>query len=393
MTLLLPSKYPILTYMNKPPKILYLITLSEWGGAQKYVFDLAYNLKSSYDISVACGGDKNGRLFQKLTAAKIKNFHLPHLVRDVSPYHDLAAFLEIIKLIKKIKPDIVHLNSSKIGALGAIAAKLCGVKKIIYTVHGLVLNEPLSRPKKTFYWFSEWLSGFFKTHFICVSEYDKISLLKYHLAPAQKVSVIYNGIDFDNSDALDKKTSREKLAAYHVNQQDFLIGAIANLYPTKGLIYLIESAAKICKNFPFAKFIIIGEGRERKKLSQFIAYYQLENRVILAGEIPNAKNYLSAFDIFVLPSVKEGLAYTLIEALGAGLPIITTIVGGNPEIIINKTTGLLIPARNPELLAENIINLMGDESLRQRLGAAAKASAQKFSLAKMLTATQKIYNN
>ena len=184
---------------NQPRQLLYLVTLSEWGGAQKYIFDLAANFShQGYVVSVALGGSQNSPLIQKLAKLNIQVYYLKNLQRSVNLYRDWLAFWDIVKLYKKIKPDIIHLNSSKAGSLGAIAAQCCKVKKIIYTVHGLVLNEPLSAAKKAFYWLAEWLSAKFKTHLICVSEFDKQSLLKNKITPAKKITVIHNGIDLNN---------------------------------------------------------------------------------------------------------------------------------------------------------------------------------------------------
>jgi len=131
------------------PKILYLITQSEFGGAQRYIFDLANNLKNDYEIIVAGGGQDE--LFEKLKKINVKNFKLKNLIREINLIKDIFAYWEIKKLIQKIKPDILHLNSSKISVLGAFAGRKAGVKKIIYTVHGFVFNEPMSKWKKLIY--------------------------------------------------------------------------------------------------------------------------------------------------------------------------------------------------------------------------------------------------
>ena len=133
--------------MAKISKILYLITQSEWGGAQRYIFDLATNLPlNRYEISVAAGG--NQKLHTKLDEKNIKSYKLKNLVREINPIKDLKAYFEIKRLLKEVKPDILHLNSSKAGIIGAIASKHAGVKKIIYTVHGFVFNEPMPSWKK-----------------------------------------------------------------------------------------------------------------------------------------------------------------------------------------------------------------------------------------------------
>ena len=140
--------------MPQPSKILYIITKSEWGGAQRYVFDLAENFQSKgYQVTVASGFDsgKQNALHTKLDENDIKSYRLKNLVRQISLFKDLAAYFELKKLIRNIKPDVLHLNSSKAGIIGALAGKHAGVKKIVYTVHEFVFNEPLSVWQKMLY--------------------------------------------------------------------------------------------------------------------------------------------------------------------------------------------------------------------------------------------------
>ncbi|HRY63081.1 MAG TPA: glycosyltransferase, partial [Patescibacteria group bacterium] len=217
---------------GQPNKILYLVTLSEWGGAQKYIFDLATNCQGQgLEVVVAAGGEKQGELLSLLTRSNIQSYYLPNLQREINFKKDWRAFFDIIKLIKKVGPTIIHLNSSKAGSLGALAAKLCGVKKIIYTVHGLVLNEPLSRRQRAFYWLSEWFSGQLKNKLICVSEFDRQSIIQHKLADPKKITVIHNGVDPTQLTFWSKSGARIKLAG--ITGQDFpdsdwLVGTIAN---------------------------------------------------------------------------------------------------------------------------------------------------------------------
>ena len=170
-----------------------------------------------------------------------------------------------------------------------------------------------------------------------------------------------------------------------------LIGTIANFYPTKGLSYLIEAAAKLKTKHNF-QIVIIGDGIERTYLESLITKYNLEENIILAGQIPEAAKYLKAFDIFVLPSIKEGLPYAILEAMAAGLPIVATNVGGISEMITDNESGLLVPPKNPEALAEALKKLIDAPELRARLGQnAAATAAAKFSLKEMLKKTRQIY--
>lgn len=372
-------------------KILYLITQSDSGGAQRYVFDLANSLKSHHQVVIAAGLDGSGELFLKAEKAGIEYKKLKYLRRAINPIYDLPALLEIRRLIKSAKPDVIHLNSSKAGALGALAAKLAGVKKIIYTVHGFVFLEPMNILKKQLYVFIEKFSALFKTRLITVSEADRQAGLKYHITKAEKMITIHNGLDFSQLNFLPKDEARKELLKENYSASKVIIGTSANYYATKGLNYLIGAAKKIVQAIPDAYFVLLGDGLERKKLEEQIKVNALEKHFRL-GYQEKAVRYLKAFDLFVLPSVKEGLPYAILEAMAAGLPIVASAVGGITEIIDQNQSGLLVKAKNPELLAKNIIALINDRNLAKNLGEQALANVhKKFSLDEMVKRTEKLY--
>ncbi|MCK4553947.1 glycosyltransferase [Candidatus Parcubacteria bacterium] len=410
--------------INNKKTILYLVTQSELGGAQRYVFDLATNLHQKFDVIIAFGeqgskGELATRLIQAgfLPESEIKSsigpavlreqsqifYTIPHLKRAISPINDLKALIEIIKLIKKIKPDIIHLNSSKISILGSIATIFFKSKignrqsKIIYTVHGWVFNEPMPKWKKLFYKYAEKFTALFKDKIICVSEFDRQTAIKEKICNPKKLTTIHNGIKPINF--LSKDDTRQKLSSIMNKstifnlQSSITIGTIANLYPTKGLEYLVQAIYILITNYQLPiTTIIIGEGEERKNLEDLIAQFNLKSNVILTGKINNAAKLLPAFDIYACSSVKEGLSYTIIEAMQAGLPIVATEVGGNSELIQDYKTGLLTETKNPQMLAEKIQKLINNPELQQKLGANAKQKTrEEFSLEKMVNKTKKIY--
>ncbi len=372
--------------MAKISKILYIVTQSEWGGAQHYIFDLATNLpQEKYEVMVAAGG--NEELYSKLNKHGIKNYKLKHLIREISPLEDIKAYFEIKKLINELKPDVLHLNSSKAGVIGAIAGKHAKVKKIIYTVHGFVFNEPMSNLQKNIYTFAEKFSARYKDKLICVSEFDRQAGIKNKIAPENKLITINNGIE--PIDFLNKVIARQKL---DLPPDKIVIGTIANFYETKGLTYLISAAKEITKQFPDIIFRLIGFGQLEKELKLKIRGLNLQNNFFLS-KVLDAKKYLNAFDIFVLPSIKEGFPYAILEAMRAGLPIVATKVGGIPEMLKNETNGLLVEPFSPSDLATKITRLLKDNVLAVKIGRQAKIDVENyFSLEKMVERTKKIYS-
>src|SRR3989344_9415902 len=385
-------------------KILYLVTQSDFGGAQRYVYDLATNLSENFTIVVA-GGEQGyeGELVKKLNKSGIRYLPLSHLKRVISPWHDWSAFWQIVHLIQTEKPDIVHLNSSKISILGSLAAWWCKVPKIIYTVHGWVFSEDLPLRKKYFYKILEKLTARFKTDIICLSEWEKQNTVRRQIAPAKKISVIYNGIAPINFlSRPEARAQLAKIAGAQIDDQTILIGSIGNLYKKKGYEYLIEAikisnipASPAGRQYPISniKLIIIGSGPEQKNLQLQINNYELQNKIILTGSIGDAAQLLSAFDIYVCSSVKEGLPYSILEAMQASLPIVATNIGAIPEIITNNQNGLLAATQNPGSLAVKIKYLIDNINIAQQLGEQAKKDVkEKFSLEQMIKKTANLYS-
>jgi len=363
-------------------KILYIVTQSEWGGAQRYIFDLATNIQKGqeYTAHVAAGG--NGQLFTLLEQKNIAVTRLKYLTRPISPMADIRAYFELKRLLAHINPDIVHLNSSKAGFLGSLAGSRVGAKKIIYTAHGFVFNEPLPGFQKRLYKEIELASSKRMHKIIAVSEFDRETGIKAGMKQ-EKLVTIHNGIDA-NIQFLGQETARSFLATKIPNYQTAktpLVGCVANFYATKGLDVLIKAMAKID-----ATLIIIGNGSLRSKFEKLIKQLNLKNKVFMPGgteTFSEAAPYLKAFDLFVLPSRKEGLPYTLLEAMAARVPVVATAVGGVPEIITDRQNGYLVNPDNADDLADKI-KLGLQNPLPTSLG-------PDFTLAEMLTKTIQTY--
>lgn len=366
-------------------KIFYAITKGNWGGAQKYVYDLATHLSpEEFSVSVIAG--QPGVLCEKLKTQNIPVYTLESLDRDINLTHDLTAFWELLKILREHKPDILHLNSPKMGLLGVLAGRLAGVKKIIYTSHGWPFLENRNWFSKIFFKTLCWKIILLSHQTICISQTEK-NLVRNWLFVQKKLSVVYNGVE--NINFLDKKLAREKL---NLPETSLVLGVIAELHQNKGLTYLLDAMAEIRKEYPNLLLIIIGEGEERKNLEAQIAYSKLQNQVTLVGNIPNAPTLLPAFDIFVLPSIKEGLPYVILEAGLASLPVIASDVGGIHEVIEPEKTGLLTEAKNVPDLILKIQNLISDPEMQKIYGENLKEKVERdFSLEKMVRETEKLY--
>ena len=378
-------------------KILYCITKSNWGGAQRYVYDLATSLPPDlYNVSVLLGAE--GILAEKLKSAGIKTIILEKLTRDISILKDILVLLKMIKAFHQERPDVIHLNSSKTGFLGALAGRLTHIPKIIFTGHGWAFNEDRSKfEKKIIYWL-HWLTIKLAHKTIAVSEETKKQISK-NTSISNKIIVIKNGIS--EIDFLDKKTAREiivKKLPYDVDPEERLwLGTISELHKNKGLKYIIEAlhiwetSLENKKSLPI--LIIIGDGEHREQLQQKINRYNLQDTIFLIGRVAEAAKYLKAFDIFTLNSITEALPYVILEAGQAGLPIVSSGVGGIPEIIEDMNEGILVRPKEPEEIRKALIFLINNAEKRSILAQNIQKKIQStFSKKDMVFETIKLYN-
>lgn len=300
-------------------KIIFVITKSNWGGAQRYVYDLATALpKDTFDVSVAFG--QPGLLAEKLREAGIATHPIHSLQRDVSLAADIKSFFELVRLFKKEKPDIVHLNSSKAGGIGAFAARLASVHKIIFTAHGWPFWEPRNPVSRALIYFFSWLTAILSHKVIVISKYD-LEIVQKMPFVKNKAILIHNGINFSMS-----------FGSGEIIRTSFptgvkITGTVGELTKNKNQISLIEDAR--WRNDMYVA--IVGEGEDRAYLENKIKEYGLQERVKLFGFMP-ASEVMKGFDIFSLPSLKEGVPYVLLEARAAGLPTEHSGVGGIRDI-------------------------------------------------------------
>lgn len=372
--------------MAKISKIIYVVTQSEFGGAQQYVADLSNSLpRDQFSVSIVAGGD--GLFFSRL-GPDVETHILKHMVREINPHEDILCFFELVALFKKERPDIIHLNSSKAGVIGAFAAKFAGVKKIIYTAHGFVFNEPLPSWKKTFYRVAEWLSGFTKDTIICVSDFDKKTGIDASIAPVDKFITIHNGIAPKTF-----SSAREARAKIGIDESKLVIGTIANFYPSKNLPTLIKAFALIAKKNANLHLVLIGSGEDETIIRNVIDAHNLKQQTsVITNAQTDGAALLPGFTIFVLPSVKEGLPYTIIEAMAAEVPVIATRVGGIPELIEHNKNGLLVEPRNPEALASAIDQLLHNRALCKQFTSVSHSKVSiEFSLEQMIKKTIEVY--
>ncbi len=366
-------------------KILYCVTGAKFGGAVAHVLSL---MRAAVDAghSVALVAAPEPRLMSEARAIGVQVFPNPHFVFRVQPLHDIQALWPVLQAARKFNPDIISAHSTKAGYAARFAGALLG-KKVVFTVHGWPFTEGRGSWLKCLLVFAEWLAAFMTTAIICVSAHDRDLALKYKVAPRHKLVLIHNGVDpAPLLEAKGEKIRRE----FGLGKMPVLV-MVGRLTPAKDPLTLLEACRLLDTEF---KLLVVGDGELRVKAEDFVARNNLSDKVIFTGERNDIPEILAASDILLLDSRWEGLPLIIIEAAMAGLPVITSGVGGIPEIVEDGVTGLIIPPRNPQALADAIRKLLSDAALRRRFGSAARKKAlREFTLERMLTKTFQLYKD
>jgi glycosyltransferase involved in cell wall biosynthesis len=356
------------------PRVLLLITLAEVGGAQTYVASLLPALADRFDVAVAAHGP--GPLRIAAEEAGVRFIPLRHVRRPIRPWRDLAGFVELVRLLRRERPDILHASSSKAGLLGRLAAFTAGVPIRIFTVHGWAFAAHSGLSSWLYRW-ADRLARSFTTVTVCVSESERKAGIRAGTCSAQRTAVIRNGV------------SLEVPRASHDQPRPFLL-SVGRLKAPKDFLTFVRALAALPEEAFDA--LIVGDGPDRPAVEAEIELLGLGNRVRLLGERDDVPALLARADAFVLASRSEGLPVSVLEAMAAELPVVASRVGGVPELVTDGETGFLVPPADPPALAAALRRLVGDRDLRRRLGAVGRVRAEtQFNLNSFRRAHLELY--
>lgn len=358
-------------------RIVLAVTLGEQGGVQSFLFRFALWLRErGHDVILLSGeGDWLERACQKQGLAYRR---LTHMQREIRPFADLRSALELRRVLKDLKPDAIHLNSAKMSILGSCAIRYSKLAtRVVYRIGGWTFLEDISPWKKTLYRELEKLTARWKDVIICVHPGDTDVARGVGIKPRENVITVANGINVAEFDArlLTRDAARRELG---LNEGGRVFGTIANFFPAKNLPAYLEVCALVKKTITDARFVLIGDGRERKNIEDARDRLGLHDSVVLAGARDDASTLLKAFDVFVLPSSKEGMPWTLLEAMAAGIPCVATDVGAARWMLENGRAGWIVPSGDKQALAEAMLDALMNPGMKPLI--ARQAVSERFPL-------------
>jgi glycosyltransferase involved in cell wall biosynthesis len=341
----------------KKTKVLHIQLLPLLSGVQRVSLNeiTEVNLSSpdKFLYSLVCSIE--GPLTVELSQNKIEFFTIPELKRNISPFDDIRAVYKLYKLMKKEKYHVVHTHSSKTGFLGRIAARLAGIPKIVHTVHGFSFPAAKSKLSKFIFFAMEWLAKF-ATHELIVlnqSDYDiSIKQLKYN---ENVVTIVPNGVNVC------------KFKPNSIVNMTLRIVMVGRLWEQKNPMCLLLASKLLLEKYDNIEIDFIGDGDLRVEMQAYIDLHKLSNKVKILGWSNKVEKLLPSYDLFVLPSLWEGMPLAILEAQACGLPAIVSDIPGNADLVIDGVNGLLFETNNHIQLFKLIEKMYLTDDFRLKL--------------------------
>ena len=392
--------------MTEKIKVIHSITRMDMGGSAQNTLLTALNHDPQrYSVCLIKGSTLESAMTKaeiklvedQLETAKkqgIKIINVPSLVRRISPINDVRACFALFRHIRKIEPHIVHTHTSKAGVLARLAAWMARVPVIIHTPHGHVFYGHFARSLSSIFLQMEKSLGKITHHQIALTPEEGKDYVNLGVAKSRNIAVIHSGVDLNcfKRSATESNPKRNEIG---ISADSLVVGYVGWLIPIKGVPYLISAMARVVKQHPKSLLVLVGKGddkgEEEIRLKEQVENLGLATDVRFLGWRSDVNEIMACFDIFVLPSLNEGMGRVLVEAMAAGLPIVASRVGGIPDLVKHGENGLLVPPANPSALEQAISDLLSDKPSRKRMGETGKRMCRPYSAEAMVEQIDDLY--
>ncbi len=363
-------------------RILYAVTAAQFGGAVRHVIGLmAADVKNGHDVGLVAAPEPI--LMSEAGRIGVQVFPNRYFVQHAQLGNDIRALRSVFLAIRRFNPDIVSAHSTKAGYAARLVCAALG-RPVVFTAHGWAFSGRRNRWQRTLLATAERVAARSTARIICVSRHDLALALEFKVAGAEKLTLVHNGVDPGPFSAAEGSGVRSKLGLGNSP----VLTMVGRLSPPKDPMTLLKACTRLQAAF---RVLIVGDGELRRGAEEFVSQNKLEGKVIFLGETLAVPDILAASDIFVLSSESEGLPLAVIEAEMAGLPVVASSVGGMADLVQDGVTGFLVPPRNPEALANILVELLDDAALRRRTGSAAREKAlREFTYERMLKETNQV---
>ena len=371
------------------------------GGSAQNTLLTCLELSRKFEMVLVCGLSQESnmtdsergavkRLMNDARANGVKIVQIPSLLRRISPVNDLRALYDLVRIIKTAKPDVVHTHTSKAGILGRIAAKIARVPLIVHTPHGHVFFGHFGPILSRIFRWIERLFAPLTDRVVVLTEGESQDYTELSVYPKDKLVKIHSGVDIQKFKQVPANTV-EKKRSLGLPQNGLIVGYIGWLLPVKGPMYLLKAMEDVWQDHDDVALVLIGKGDLDVDLRAEALKASANGRVNFLGWRNDIDEIMPIFDIFVLPSLNEGMGRVLVEAMAAGKPVVASRVGGIPDMVQHGETGYLVPPGDVAVLADSIKTLLADPVRAKLMGKNGNKRCRQFSLESMIKKIDHLY--
>jgi glycosyltransferase involved in cell wall biosynthesis len=363
-------------------RVLHAITRLTLGGSSENTIASCVALDAAgYECILAASfRESDASSLADARRRGVRIVDLPALGREVAPVADLTALAQILRLMRREQPAIVHTHTSKAGFIGRLAAVIARVPAVIHQPHGHVFYGYYSARRTAVFTALERQAARWTDRIITLTDRGATEHLARGIGRAAQYVAVPSGVPTAELRAA-APGRREARARLGLDPDTFVVVGLGRLVPIKGFDLLVRALPAVVAELPAARVVLVGDGAERPRLDALARSLGVTARLEMTGGLFEVTTHLAAADVLAVPSRNEGMGRVIVEAMALGIPVVATAVGGIPDVVTDGESGRLVPAEDVEALAAALVELGRDEALRGKLGEAAQARAESFSSA------------
>lgn len=383
------------------PKVLHVITRMDMGGSAQNTLLTCIGLAKKYRMILVYGVSKESGMTEaekhsvesgvaRARRLGVDCIVLPSLVRSIHPLRDLLAFFALLRLMLREKPDVAHTHTSKAGLLGRWAAWISRVPNIVHTAHGHVFYGHFSAPASKLFLLMERVSALVTDRMVALTDREKQDYIAFSVADPEKIDTIHSGVNIDLYIQTPQNPEAKK-RSLGLTSDGCVVGTVGWLLPIKGPMHLLDAMIQVWRKRPDVELAYVGKGDLEKALKQRAEQMGVSQKVKFLGWRNDVHEIMPVFDVFVLPSLNEGMGRVLVEAMAAGRPLVASNAGGIPDLVAHGRNGLLVEPGDVKDLAAAIETLLADEQMRKQMGKRGRSLARTYSEQGMIEKIDALY--